>query len=89
MGAPRRRCGGGRGGGYVRRGRAGWLQRKQRRAVKGWGATRGVLGRQEVAWGQPTAPSSAGQRRWQSSRAGKQAGEEDEDYFAISKSSRG
>jgi len=57
-----------------------------------------VEGLRRDAWAALQAGGGAGathggRRRWtaaaQRSRAGKQAGEEDEDYFAISKSSRG
>ena len=39
--------------------RGGELQRKGKRTVKGWGATRGVLGRQEVARGRPSTAGGA------------------------------
>ena len=62
-GLPPRRRGGGRRaalGGVARQGSS---SARHRRAVEGWGATRGVLGRQEVARGRPTAVGGAGQRR--------------------------
>ena len=51
--------------------RGGELQHEGKRAVKGWGATRGCHGEQEVACGPPrrrAAPLSAGGREKQRSR---------------------
>ena len=51
--------------------RGGELQREGKRAVKGWGATRGVLGRQEVAGSRPRAVGGTVQRRRQSKQTGR------------------
>ena len=51
--------------------RGGELQREGKRAVKGWGATRGCHGEQEVAGAGPERPAAL---RWWTKEAGREGG---------------
>ena len=59
------------GGAVGARGMGGELQREGKRAVKGWGATRGCHGEQEVAGASPE--QRAALRRW-TEEAGREGG---------------